>query len=73
MQNVTKGEYIPYNISRRLSYQQIIETITLESIQTKETFNIYHKTSCKSNYVIYLLDCPLCKIQYVEESELFFT
>ena len=68
-QNATKGECIPCNTSRCLSCQQIIATTTFESTQTKEKFNIYHKVSCKSNYVIYLLECLLCKIQYVGKSE----
>ena len=37
--------------------------------QTKEIFNIYHKVSCKSNYVIFLLECLLCKIKYVRKSK----
>ena len=52
--------------------QQIIATATFESIQTKEKFNIYHKISCKNNYVIYLLECLLSKIQYVRKSETLF-
>ena len=55
-QNVTKGECIPCNTLLYLSSQQIIATTTFESIQTKEKFKIYHKISCKSNYVIYLLE-----------------
>ena len=35
----------------------------------KEKFNIYHKVSCKSNYVIYLFECLPCKIQYVGKPE----
>ena len=35
----------------------------------KETFNIYHKVSCKNNYVIYLLECLLCKMQYIRKSK----
>ena len=54
-QNVTK-ECIPCNTLRCLSCQQIIATTTFESIQAKEKFNIYHKISCQSNYIISLLD-----------------
>ena len=61
-QNVTKGECIPCNTSRYLSYQQIIAVTTFESIQTKEKFNICHKISCKSKYVIDLLECLFCKV-----------
>ena len=28
-------------------------------------FNIYHEISGKSNYLIYLLECLLCKIQFI--------
>ena len=31
-------------------------------------FNIFHKLTCKSQYVTYLMECILCKIQYVEKS-----
>ena len=34
-----------------------------KSTITKEKFNICHKVSCKSNYVIYLLECLICRIQ----------
>ena len=72
-QNVTKGECIPHNTSRCLSCQQIVTTTIFASTQTKEKFTIYHKVSCKSNYVIYLLECLLCKIQYVRKLETPFS
>ena len=67
-QNVAKRECIPCNRSRCFSCQQIIATL-FESIQAKEKLNTYHKISCKINYVIYLLDCLSCEIQYVGKSE----
>ena len=48
---------------------QIIAATTFENIQKKGKFNIYHKVSCKSNYVNYLLECLPCKIQYVGKPE----
>ena len=48
------------------SCQQIIATTSFASTQTKETFD---KISCKSSYVINLLECLLCRIQYVGQSE----
>ena len=39
------------------------------SQQTKRTFNIFHKLTCKSQYAIYLMEYILCKIQYVGKSE----
>ena len=32
-------------------------------------FKIYHGVNCKSNFVIYLLECYICNIQYVDKSE----
>ena len=56
-------------IRRCLSSQQIIATTTFESAQTKEKRIIHHKVSCKNNYVIYILECLLCKIKYIGKSE----
>ena len=50
----------------------MIHTYTFQSVQTKETFDIYHDVNCKSKYVIYLLECKLCKVQYVGKSETAF-
>ena len=52
---------------------QVLNTPTFTSQQTKRTFNIFHKLTCKSQYVIYLMECILCKIQYVGKSKTFFT
>ena len=32
-------------------------------------FKIFHKLNCKSSFVIYLVECTLYKIQYVEKAE----
>ena len=32
-------------------------------------FKIYHRVDCKSSFVIYLLECYICNIQYVGKSE----
>ena len=39
------------------------------SQHTKRTFNIFRKLTCKSQYVIYLMECTLCKIQYLGKSK----
>ena len=54
-----------------LSCQQIIATTTFVSTQTKEKFNTCHKVSCKINCHI-LLECLLCKKQYVRKLETLF-
>ena len=40
--------------------------------QTKRTFNTFYKLTCISQYVIYLMECILCKIQYVGKFETLF-
>ena len=67
-QNLTKGQCIAYNTSRCLLCQQIIATTTFERTQTKEKFNIYYTISWKKSYVIYLLECLLCKIQSLQNT-----
>ena len=42
---------------------QVLNTQTFISQQTKSAFNIFHKLTCKIEYVIYLMECILCKIQ----------
>ena len=41
---------------------QVLNTQTFFSQKTKRTLNIFHKLTCKSQYVIYLMKCLLCKI-----------
>ena len=42
------------------------------SQQTKRTCKIFHKLTCKSQYVNYIMECILCKIQYVGKPEPLF-
>ena len=44
-------------------------TNEFKSNVTKEKFKIHHRVNCRSKFVIYLLECILCKIQYVGKSE----
>ena len=50
--------------------QQVLKTGT--STQTRETFTIFHQVTCHSNYVIYLLECVMRKIQFVGKSKTSF-
>ena len=64
------GKSVPCSSTRpSLCCTQVLNTQTFMSQQTKRTFNIFHKLTCKSQYVIYLMECILCKIQYVGKSE----
>ena len=57
---------------RSLCWQQFLKTTTFTSTQTTETIIIFQQLFCHSNYVIYLLECVMCKIQYVENSQTSF-
>lgn len=49
--------------------KQVTSTTNFTSQQTKQTFKIYHNLNCRSDFVIYLLECRRCKIQYIGKSE----
>ena len=55
--------------NRTLCCNQIQQTSKFTSYKTNNTYDIYHKVNCKSKYVIYLMECTLCKLQYVGKSE----
>ena len=55
-----------------LCCMQVVNTNTFRSNQTKRVFNIYHIITCKSQWIIYLLECILCNVQFVGKSEISF-
>ena len=58
--------------ARTLCYNQVLTTNTFMSQQTKRTFNIFFNLNCKSEYVIYLMECILRKMQYVRKAKAVF-
>ena len=66
------GKCVPCNSTHCLCCQQLISKITFKSNQTNKTFKIYHRVDCKSSFVIYLLECYICNIQYVGKSKTTF-
>ena len=70
----TAGQCTQYYTSRSLCCRQFLKTTIFTNTQTREAFIIFHQvTCCHSNYVIYLLECVMCKIQkYVGKSETSF-
>ena len=61
---------MPCSSSRTsLCCTQVLYRQTFPSQQTKRSFNVFHKLTCKSHYLIYLIECIVCKIQYVGKSE----
>ena len=55
-----------------LCCKQVKQMKTFQSYRTKETYQIFHNVTCKSNTLIYLLQCRICKLQYVGKSEIPF-
>ena len=45
---------------------------TFKSQQAKWTFNIFFNLYCKSEYIIHLMECILCKMEYVGKAETAF-
>ena len=52
--------------------QSIIITNYIYQPTKKKKFKIYDKVNCKSEYVIYLMECALCNKQYVRKVETVF-
>ena len=52
-----------------LCFTRITNTQTFIGQETKRTFNIFHKLTCKSQYVIYLMERILCTVQFVGKPE----
>ena len=60
---------VPCNSTRCFCCQQLISTTTFKSNQTNKTFKTNHIVNCKNSFVIYLLECYICNMQYVGKSE----
>ena len=68
---IIKGESESCNTTNKSSLccTQVVNTKTFEIYQTNRTFKIFRKLNCKSSFVIYLMECTLCKIHYVGKAE----
>ena len=71
--NHQTGKCVQCNSTLWLSCQQLISTTIFKSNQTNKTFKIYHRVKSKSSFVIYLLECYICNIQYLSKSKIPFT
>ena len=73
IQKTRKGECRPCNTSKpSLCCKQVTDTSTFRSYQTQQLYTIFHKLNCKSKFIIYLMECVLCKVQYVRKAETAF-
>ena len=68
--NITKkGKCSPCSANNTtLSCQQVISSSSFKSHQTIKIYTIFHEVNCSSTYVIYLMECTLCKKQYIRKS-----
>ena len=55
-----------------LCCSQLTTTATFISQQTKQKIEIYLKVDCRSEYVIFLMECTLCSKQYVGKTGTVF-
>ena len=73
---LTYNRTLPFHYNFKLNNlccTQVQSTDFFRNIVTRKTFKIYNKLSCKSKYLIYLMECVLCKEQYTGKSETTFT
>ena len=52
--------------------QQVIKINSFTSYKTGQIYKIFHKLNCKNCGTIYLLQCQICHLQYVDKSETVF-
>ena len=52
-----------------LSCKQALHSSSFTSYITKKAYNIFYNLDCRSKLVIYLVECTICHIQYVNKSE----
>ena len=51
---------------------RINKTSTFTGTQDSKVFDIFHTVNCQSTFVIYIIECKICKLQYVGKSETAF-
>ena len=70
--NKIRGKCTPCLGNNKTSAVNKSQIATFRSNQTNIVFQIFHNLNCKSKYVIYLLECTKCKIQYAGKAETEF-
>ena len=65
----SRGKFVLCYGTRIMCSKQVNTTATFTSNQTNKIFDIYRSLKCKSKYIICLLECSICTIQYAGKSE----
>ena len=67
--NSTTGSGGPCSKPKCSWCSRINETSTFTGTQDGKVFDIFHTVNCQSTRVIYRIECKICKLQYVGQSE----
>ena len=59
--------------SGNLCCKQVVHTQSFKSSVTQKKIHIFHDLDCKSKLLIYLMECRICRIQYIGKSETEFS
>ena len=65
----SRGKFVLCYGTRIMCSKRVNTTATFASNQTNKIFDIYRSLKCKSKYIICLLECSICTIQYAGKSE----
>jgi hypothetical protein len=60
----------PCNIKNSLCCKYVTKANSFTSRVTQISYHIFHSTNCRSKFIIYLLECTKCQIQYIGKSTL---
>ena len=72
--NKIQGKCTSYLVNNRtLGCKQVTNATMFRKSLTNRTFQIYHNLKCKSKYIIYLLECTECKMQYIGKAKTEFS
>ena len=52
--------------------KRINKTTTFTSSKNDKIFKIFHSVNCQSSWVIYIIECNICNLQYIGKSEIAF-
>ena len=64
-QHLISKKDIMFHVTRKtLGCLQVINIKSFIIYQTNGKYNLFHKLNCKSSWIVYLMKCTLCKIQY---------
>ena len=67
-----KGNLHLVNLEHGHCCLQVQNTHSFCSQQNGRIFTTVHQVNCKSNFVMYLLECKKCHIQYGGKTETYF-